>query len=614
MSCAWAGLLIWLKIQRHLSFGNDQDLGLYVQIMWTTAHGRPFYMSLLHGPANYLGHHFAPLLVVLAPLYRLWPDARLLFIAQILALTLAVIPLFRLAKRRLGTGPGLLIAAAYFLYPPLNWVAYSGFREISLAVPLLMASAASLLDKRLWQSLLWLALAMLVKEEIALIAVAYGLYIWLILHRRRLGILVAAGASLWAVLLVQVLMPALYGGASYEFYNRYHTLGNTPTEMLRTLLLEPLVVLRQVSAPDKLQYVSLLLLPLAGLPLLGLPIVLLALPTLAYLLLSDYGAMTSITSYYSAPLIPFLLIAVVVALDRMKGLRATWYGAALVALLAATMVTARLWSPMPGGVAFSPETYRVTDADRSAAALLATIPPEASVAANDGYVSWVANRFRLANIRRPAGIEIWPDRATEYLVVKSLGPYGVEAPYYPWIVQLETGKPVWVPRYSMIHETDQGLTIWKWRGSEQDMFLPRFDADFEQGLRLVAAGAAPDGPPWGPILRVKAGTTVPIWMAWQALAPLDERITFSLHLLSEDGQRVAQVDSEMAHGHFPTTHWHLNETEPVVADEFALTLPPDLPAGRYDLIAGAFRTESVAALSRPDGSQWVELAQVDVVP
>jgi uncharacterized membrane protein len=51
--------------------------------------------------------------------------------------------------------------------------------------------------------------------------------------------------------------------------------------------------------------------------------VLLALPTLAYLLLSDFRPMTSISSYYSAPLIPFLLLAVVVALDRLRCLRVT---------------------------------------------------------------------------------------------------------------------------------------------------------------------------------------------------------------------------------------------------------------------------------------------------
>ncbi len=89
-------------------------------------------------------------------------------------------------------------------------------------------------------------------------------------------------------------------------------------------------------------------------------------------------------------------------------------------------------------------------------------------------------------------------------------------------------------------------------------------------------------------------------------------MTFSLHLLDEPGRRVAQVDREMGGGYFPTTLWHRYESSPSLADEFPLELPADLAPGRYHLLAGVFRTETVSALSRPDGSQWVELAQIEI--
>jgi len=62
-----------------------------------------------------------------------------------------------------------------------------------LAVPLLMAAGAALLDERPGATLLWLGLALLAKEEVALIAVAMGLYAWLIQRRRRFGLGLAAG-------------------------------------------------------------------------------------------------------------------------------------------------------------------------------------------------------------------------------------------------------------------------------------------------------------------------------------------------------------------------------------------------------------------------------------
>lgn len=174
--------------------------------------------------------------------------------------------------------------------------------------------------------------------------------------------------------------------------------------------------------------------------------------------------------------------------------------------------------------------------------------------------------------------------------------------------------PVRVPRYKIIHDTAQGLAVWKWLGTEYDAILPRYDADFERGLKLVAAGTTPEGPAWGSTLETMPGTTLPILLAWQGTMPLDRRITFSLHVIDPTGKLVAQVDREMAGGQFPTTLWHTWQSEPTIAGEFPLDLPSDLMPGHYRLLAGAFETETGAALSRPDGSQWVVLAEIEVKP
>ncbi len=92
------------------------------------------------------------------------------------------------------------------------------------------------------------------------------------------------------------------------------------------------------------------------------------------------------------------------------------------------------------------------------------------------------------------------------------------------------------------------------------------------------------------------------------------RITFSLHVVDQNGERVAQADSEMAGGRFPTNLWNTWVDRPMLADAFPVTLPDDLPPGRYRLLGGAFETEAVRALARPDGSQWVELAEIEVMP
>ena len=90
-------------------------------------------------------------------------------------------------------------------------------------------------------------------------------------------------------------------------------------EVIRTVVTHPDTVLQIVATERKGSFLWQLLVPLVGLPLLGFPAILLALPTLAYSLLSDYEFQTSIRYHYTAPLIPFLFLATVVAL---RGLRA----------------------------------------------------------------------------------------------------------------------------------------------------------------------------------------------------------------------------------------------------------------------------------------------------
>ncbi len=105
MAGLWAIGVGWLAIQRHLAFKTNGDMGIFVQAIWTTAHGRPFYVTVFGGETNFLGHHFAPLLAVLTPVYRLWPDARCLLVIQVALLALAVVPLYVFARprtRRIG--------------------------------------------------------------------------------------------------------------------------------------------------------------------------------------------------------------------------------------------------------------------------------------------------------------------------------------------------------------------------------------------------------------------------------------------------------------------------------------------------------------------------------
>jgi len=84
----------------------------------------------------------------------------------------------------------------------------------------------------------------------------------------------------------------------------------------------------------------------------------------------------------------------------------------------------------------------------------------------------------------------------------------------------------------------------------------------------------------------KPDQTVQVVLYWQALMDPVERLTVFVHLVDASGQLVAQSDAEPAHGARPTDSWVTGE---VVADPHVITLPPNLPAGSYNLVVGWYR-------------------------
>jgi hypothetical protein len=80
---------------------------------------------------------------------------------------------------------------------------------------------------------------------------------------------------------------------------------------------------------------------------------------------------------------------------------------------------------------------------------------------------------------------------------------------------------------------------------------------------------------------------------WHPLHPLTTDYTVFLHLRNAEGATVAQVDSLSLDGIYPTSRWQPGET---VIDPFTLSLPADLPPGRYTLWTGMYRLETLERL------------------
>src|SRR4051794_30107910 len=70
---------LW-AIWKHVHFGTEFDLGIFDQSTWLLSR---FHMpdGTINGP-TILGEHFSPIMVLAAPFYWFWADAKMLLILQ----------------------------------------------------------------------------------------------------------------------------------------------------------------------------------------------------------------------------------------------------------------------------------------------------------------------------------------------------------------------------------------------------------------------------------------------------------------------------------------------------------------------------------------------------
>ena len=105
-------------------------------------------------------------------------------------------------------------------------------------------------------------------------------------------------------------------------------------------------------------------------------------------------------------------------------------------------------------------------------------------------------------------------------------------------------------------------------------------AVFENGVELVAGGVLDDPQPGEP-LRLA--------FDWRVMGPVDDSVVVFAHLICDGSQLVAQRDAVPGNGLFPVESWEPGE---LVRDQFALLLPPDLPAGEYEIQVGIYNDTS----------------------
>jgi len=381
---AYAVGLAALSLVRHRALLTGVwDLGYYAQLTWQLAQFQSPRSSVWHDAP--WGNHATFILAVAAPFLRWVPDPATLLVLQSLVLSLGAIPAYILGRRVWGTPlSGLVVAAAYLLYPPLQFANLFDFHADAFATPILLAAFAALFAGRVGWALTWAALLMLVKEDMALVAACFGLYV-AVVHRRPIGLALASVAATAFGLLVWIVIPGWIQTPYFALFNRWLHLGRTPLELVLSPVLQPAAFFGTLLQPERWGYLALLVVPLAGLPLLAPEVLAVGLFPLASNLLSSAEGQYTIRAHYTAALTAILVVATVVGGRRVHAWseRTEASRNCVLGSLVATMIVASFsFSPMPWSRdAFARKQFWNAAPRNGLAKLADLVRPDASVSA-----------------------------------------------------------------------------------------------------------------------------------------------------------------------------------------------------------------------------------------
>lgn len=310
-------VLSYLSIFKHSSFASGYDLSNMDQTIWNTLRGRFFTVTQSQHTVSRFSIHSDLILVLLAPLYIIWPNVRILLIFQSFMLGLGAIPTYLIAKKVLKWKTiSIIISFLYLLNPALQWTNIYDFHPVSLAIPLLLFGMYFAFTKRWKWYFVAMILAALTKEEVPVTIAMIGVLIAIVQKEYLIAAITIFPSLLISWLSIKVIIPH-FNNNDYMYIGWYQNLFNAlktyppqelPFYILNTYFLNP----------DAILYYNLLLRPFAFMPLLGLPFLIISLPELSINLLSDHSQMRSIVLHYDSVVLPGLIISTIAGFWLLK--------------------------------------------------------------------------------------------------------------------------------------------------------------------------------------------------------------------------------------------------------------------------------------------------------
>jgi uncharacterized membrane protein len=410
-----ATYLGYFTIVNHYRLGTASwDLAIFDNLMWNLIRGSWFAASPdLGRTGSHIQFHANFLFYLYTPFYALYQRAETLLVIQAVSVSMAAIPLYLVAKRRIGNAwAALVIAYAYLIHAPMHGPVFYDFHDATLA-PFWISWVIYFYEseRKRWLIASWIC-AMLLREDVSAALSAGCLFQLTQGKRARWALIGGILSAVYFVVTKFVIMPLHRTWSDANSFTWMFQGLIPPGEtgfkgVLRTVGSNPIFTFNSLLEQDKLTYIIKMMGPVLVLPFRHPRTWILFIPSAMFTVLSwGYKPLYQTFFQYTSTYTAYIFFAACVAIswwrqrDAALGERTFKVPAAVLAILA----TATVYSYSHGAMlqresfigGFRQIRFEISKEDRrrhrDLYELIKLIPRTASVAATEMEAPHVSNR------------------------------------------------------------------------------------------------------------------------------------------------------------------------------------------------------------------------------
>ncbi len=384
---AWFSYLSW---KLYYGYGYPPfDLAIFDQGMWLLTHFHIPFVTVMG--RNLFGDHTSFILLLFAPIYRLFPEPQGLLFLQTLTIAGAAIPIYLLGQKLIrNTAIATVMVAVFLLNPALEQANMQQFHPEAFQVLIISLAIYAAIESKGALLAVMIVFSLMVKEDAALLVIPLGL--WVLWRRdRKWGLWIIAGACAWTAFALEFVIPSLLGRSS--LYGSDIPYGGV-SGFFRALFTQPGTFLKYFVQDGRPYYVWQMGFMTGWGFLLSPEIAAIALLAVFENVVSTLPYMHQILYQFSLPIVPILVIGTVWAIGRQRSvLRRD--------VLTGITLTCAVWScaiwglaPFSNNTAVSqwpPNSATVHDIN----SIERTIPPNAIVSAYYLFVPHLDHRTQI---------------------------------------------------------------------------------------------------------------------------------------------------------------------------------------------------------------------------